>query len=125
MPVGQPLTVVQLASKLMNVILLVLMPPTNALALLEGFEGSVDVCTNIGECAPENADKKKCGTNTDCEDTTPGHFCKCSNGFAGVPTDKENGCENIDECGTNGDNNCHAWATCTDLVPLYSCSMAG
>ena len=97
------------------------MPPTNALALLEGFEGSVDVCTNIGECAPENADKKKCGTNTDCEDTTPGHFCKCSNGFAGVPTDKETGCQNIDECGAKGDNNCHAWATCTDLVPLYSC----
>ena len=58
-------------------------------------------------------DKNNCGPNTDCEDTT---------GYACVPTDNETGCENINECDAHGENDCHAWTVCTDLVQLYSCT---
>ena len=67
----------------------------------------------------------------ECVNNNKGFTCNCLSGFwvqegricldvDECDTDNrqcdENRCENIDECGTNGDNNWHAWVTCTDLV---------
>ena len=47
-----------------------------------------------------------------------GHTCRCKTGFTGIPTDKQVGCQNINECG-NGSHDCHEKASCTDLTPSY------
>lgn len=86
----------------------------------DGFEGPGDICTNINECSEENADKNHCGPNTDCEDLIPGHLCHCSNGFVGVPTDKEKGCVDIDEC-ANGIHDCGTDATCINTDGGFEC----
>ena len=52
--------------------------------------------------------------------TQTGHTCRCKDGFTGIPTDKQYGCQNINEC-INGSNDCHEKAFCTDLTPGYKC----